>query len=355
MGLYKRGNVYWISFKNDKGIRERTSTETSNKKLAENIHAKVLTQVAEGKWFENSKAKFKTFDEMMEVYFLKINDRQPTLERKKGALPHLRDFFSGLTLNRITSDLVDDFRQARLAGGAAHSTIINEVNLLSHAFNTLKWCNNPVREAKRIKLKARKVERWLLPEEEIKLLAAVNGKLNGALEDMTILDLHTGMSEEEILNLQWTQVEFLKKTLTTTRSKTLNTRTIPLNNTAVELLRRRSKIKAISGYVFFNTAGNRYDASKLKRTFKKAVEDAGIENFTFHCLRHTFATRLAQSGVDIYTISKLLGHMDISTTAKHYAHHCVESLRRGVNVLDVGHNPVTMPKNVTQDLRENVL
>ena len=109
------------------------------------------------------------------------------------------------------------------------------------------------------------------------------------------------------------------------------------------------------GYVFFNNAGNRYDASKLKRTFKKAAEDADVENFTFHCLRHTFATRLAQAGVDIYTISKLLGHKDISTTARHYAHHCVESLRPGVEILGVCHNSVTVPENATKDLRENVL
>jgi len=354
MGLFKRRNTWWMSFQNEGGIRERRSTGISNKKLAEAIYSKVITEIKEGEWFKNSKAKIKTFDEMMEVYFTKINDRQSTLERKEGARPHLEQFFSGLTLNKIKSDLVDDYKQSRLATGAAHSTIINELNLLSHAFNTLKWCKNPVREAKRIKLKARKVERWLLPEEETKLLAATKDKLNGDLEDIIILDLNTGLSQEEILNLQWSQVEFFKKTLTTTRSKTLNTRTMPLNNTALELLKKRAKVSVMSGYVFFNTAGNRYDASKLKRTFKKTVEDAGIEDFTFHCLRHSFATRLSQSGVDIYTVSKLLGHKDVSTTAKHYAHHSVESLRQGINVLDACHNSVTMPENVTQDLRGNV-
>jgi len=97
------------------------------------------------------------------------------------------------------------------------------------------------------------------------------------------------------------------------------------------------------------------DERKLKRAFKLAVEEAEVEDFTFHCLRHTFATRLAQSGVDIYTVSKLLGHEDVSTTAKHYAHHYTESLRRGVDTLDVCHNLVTVSEKIETDNEDKKL
>jgi site-specific recombinase XerD len=75
------------------------------------------------------------------------------------------------------------------------------------------------------------------------------------------------------------------------------------------------------------------DAGKLKKAFISSVKEGKIENFRFHDLRHTFATRLVQQGVDIYKVSKLLGHKDISTTQR-YAHHYPESLRDGVEVLD---------------------
>ena len=83
------------------------------------------------------------------------------------------------------------------------------------------------------------------------------------------------------------------------------------------------------------------DGDNLRRAFKKALQKAGIEDFHFHDLRHTFATRLAQNGVDIYTISKLLGHKDIRMTER-YSHRSPESLRDGIQVLEVSHNLVTV-------------
>lgn len=71
----------------------------------------------------------------------------------------------------------------------------------------------------------------------------------------------------------------------------------------------------------------------MKFQFKKAVSDSKILYLRFHDKRHTIATRLVQSGVDLYKISKLLGHKDISTTQR-YAHHYPESLRSGVEMLD---------------------
>lgn len=69
------------------------------------------------------------------------------------------------------------------------------------------------------------------------------------------------------------------------------------------------------------------------RAFYNIVDRAKIEDFRFHDLRHTFATRLAQAGVDLYKIAKLLGHKDIKMTQR-YSHHYPESLRDGVEVLD---------------------
>lgn len=340
MGLYKRkdSDVWWMCFIAG-GRQYRRSTETADKKLAEKVLAKVQTQIVEGKWFEVDEAKTRTFDEMMEVYFTKISDKPSTLERKNGALPHLKEFFRGRTIDSITSDLVDDYKKRRRdKDGAADSTILNEVRLLSHAFNTVRWAReNPVGGAKRIRLKAGEIDRWLTPEEELALLPMTEGRLYNDLTDIVVLDLNTGMSQEELLRLQWTQIELFRRTLTTGRKKTekngLNMRTIPLNETAHSLLKRRAQKKGMSGYVFRDVNGDMIEADKLKKEFKKSVKESGIAHFRFHDIRHTFATRLVQAGVDLYKVSKLLGHKDISTTQR-YAHHYPESLRDGVEILD---------------------
>jgi len=80
--------------------------------------------------------------------------------------------------------------------------------------------------------------------------------------------------------------------------------------------------------------GTKLNNCNLIRVFKKTVRKAGISDFTWHGLRRTFATRLAHKGLDIYKISRLLGHEDVQTTQKRYAHHCTESLRIGVEILD---------------------
>lgn len=74
-----------------------------------------------------------------------------------------------------------------------------------------------------------------------------------------------------------------------------------------------------------------------------AMWRAGIEDFTFHGLRHTFASRLVQGGVDLYKISKLLGHKDIKTTQR-YSHHCPDSLQDGVEMLETDYALTTVGK-----------
>jgi site-specific recombinase XerD len=125
------------------------------------------------------------------------------------------------------------------------------------------------------------------------------------------------------------------------RGKGNKIRTIPLNQIAFDVLKERLRVRHICGdLVFPSSTGTKIQKQRLIIAFKKAVKQAGIDDFTFHDLRHTFATRLAQSGVDLYAISRLLGHNDISTTQR-YAHHSPESLRNSVEVLEKCYNFTT--------------
>lgn len=347
-GLYRRKDspYWWMSFTVNKRQYQR-STGTEDEKLARKILGKIQTQIIEGKWFEIDEAKQHTFDEMMEKYlnqYSKINKSKSTYSKDKGMLEkHLTPYFTGMSLQEISSAEIINYKNRRLEEGAAQSSVRNEMGILRNAFNIalreFGWnVTNPF-DRLQLKLKPGARDRWLTYEEEQRLLPKTEGKLYGNLKDIVILDLHTGLSQEEILKLQWTQIDFKRATLTTKRKKTerrdLPTRTIPLNMTALEVLKRRYRMRAITSFfVFFNTVGQKIDASKLKRAFKEAVKEAEIADFTFHDLRHTFATRLVQKGVDLYKVSKLLGHKDIATTQR-YAHHYPESLRDGVNILDL--------------------
>lgn len=191
-------------------------------------------------------------------------------------------------------------------------------------------------------LKPGKVDRWLTTEEEEALLVAAGNRMNGQLKEIITLGLNTGMSQEEIINLRWQNIDLSRRILITTREKTSVTRTLPLNGNALVLLSEKSKGRSLSGYVFFNGANRKLDRAKLKGHFKRAMKASGIAHFRFHDLRHTFATRMVQAGVDIYKVSKLLGHKDIATTQR-YTHHYPESLRSGVEVLDTfSHKSVTV-------------
>ena len=344
MGLYRRPDspIWWINF-TAHGKVYRKSTGTSEKKLAEKIYAKVQTQVIEGKWFEFDGARQHTFDEMMEKYmreYSSIHKAKSSYGKDKSLLEHLNLSFSGLSLYQIAPRTISDYKTGRLIQGSSPASVRNELRLLSHAFNIAlkqwEWIkDNPVSKVSFKELKARTIDRWLTLEEEKKLLSAVSGKLNGHLGDIVIVALNTGMSQEEILNLTWQQIDLFRRTLITTRQKTKSTRTIPLNETIVSLLKQKMKVRPINGgdHVFFNGAGNRIDAGKLKSKFIRSVKESGIKHFRFHDLRHTFATRLVQRGVDLYKVAKLLGHKDITTTQR-YAHHYPESLRDGVEILD---------------------
>ncbi len=147
-----------------------------------------------------------------------------------------------------------------------------------------------------------------------------------------IVAIDTGIRLGELVNLKWSDIDFRERTITIKQSKTHEHKTIPMTERVFSVLVERHRTPSITGYVFTVKGAKVVDAS-LQGAFKDAVRKAGITNFRFHDLRHTFASRLMQSGVDIYTVAKLLGHKNITTTQR-YAHLSTKHIRLAVDVLN---------------------
>jgi integrase len=309
--------------------------------LAEAILGKVRAQIIEGRFFEGLEEKTRTFDELMARYLTEHAAKKADPRHDRGYVKHLTAFFEGRTLAEITPKLIAEYKVRRYAGGLKPASINRELASLKKAFNLAvrewEWCSeNPVSKVS-MERENNQRDRWLSVEEEARLLQGCAPWLH----DLVTFALHTGMRMGEILDLTWRGVDFSRRTVMVVRSKNGERRTIPVNDTGMAVLRQKSKVRSLrTDVVFCSHVFTPMESGHLRRSFRLALGKAGIDDFHFHDLRHTFATRLVQAGVDIYKVQRLLGHKSPIMTQR-YAHHYPESLRDGVEILDrVGTNVV---------------
>lgn len=132
------------------------------------------------------------------------------------------------------------------------------------------------------------------------------------------ISIHTGMRLTEQFSLQWRQVDFTNKMVTLSKTKNGKTRHIPLNAVAVAAFERlKADGQGKASPVFPNAAGEPVNGPR--GWFEGAVERAGLSDYTWHCNRHTFASRLVMAGVDLPTVKELMGHTTYAMTLR-YAH-----------------------------------
>lgn len=336
MGLYKRRSVWWMSFSHH-GEQLRRSTETEDKKLAIRIFDKLKGDIAEGKWFEHLEGEDNTFNDLMDRYmkeYSAINKAPSSHLRDKGLEKHLRRFFGDRFLTQITSKMISEYKTKRRGEGLSPRTVNYELTLMGHAFNLAmkewEWVkDNPVMRVRKDRVNT-KIERWLSLDEEKKLLAASPSWL----QEIITFAIHTGLRQGEIMDLKWSQIDFKRKTIIISEQKNRSVDTLPLNATALGVLLKKAPcVIKPDKLVFINSLGNRIGSSVLIRAFHRAEKKTDIPKLRFHDLRHTFATRLVQNGVDLFTVQKL-GRWKNTSMVMRYAHHCVESLRAGIEIMD---------------------
>ncbi len=332
--------------------REIRTAVSPSKRVAEEAYKSVMGDIAKGKYNLKRDKKSPKFEDYAEVYmeYSKANKRSYatdiTMFKALGA------FFRGYRLSKITPFMIEKYRieRGKKVGRVskkpiAKSTIDRELATLKALFNMAirddKVDNNPVNEIKFFK-EDNKKERILTPEEIQNLLT----ECNGHLKPIVILALNTAMRLREILYLKWSDIAFNRDIIIIPQSKSKNKRTkkVPMNNLVVEALQG---LERKHDYVFCDPkTGIPFDS--IKTTFRKALRRAGMEDVRFHDLRHTAATIMVTSGVDLVTVKEILGHSSIEMTMR-YSHPTTDGKMSAVKALEkqmTGYNKGSSPKVV---------
>ena len=344
--MFKRsGGIWWVCIRQKNAKPIQKSLQTTDRKLAKSIEAKIRTEIVEGKYYKKPIGNDKTFSQLVDKFVKEYAPKKSVNMQNSYAasIKHLIPFFGDSHLSSITRKNISRYKVLRRDEGAKPSTINSELAMLSRAFTLAvdewEWLTNKP---------FLKITREKENNEKGKYLTADEGKtlLENCpewLKDLVVFALNTGLRQDEQLSLTWQRVSLLRKTILIQETKSGKPRSVPLNQTAISILEQRAKTRCIKNdFVFISSHGAKINKQTLISAFKKALRESGFSDFSWHGLRRTFATRLAHKGLDIYKISKLLGHENVSTTQKRYAHHCTESLRVGVEILDVDYNLTTI-------------
>lgn len=312
MSLIKRGKVWWVDVVSPNGERIRRSTGTEEETLAQEYHDRLkveLWQIA-----RLGVRPRHTWDEAV-VRWLKEQSHKATIQTDKTHLRWMDRFLSGKVLDTINRDLIDKIMDAKLAEGVTHATVNRVLEvlraILRKCVNEWEWLDRAP-YVKMLKEPTRRI-RYLTHNEAQRLLDA----LPEHLADMAAFSLATGLRRANVTGLQWSQVDLTRRLawIHPDQAKARKAIAVPLNAEAVLLLRKwlgRHKTHVFS----FN---GRPIIQVSTKAWYKGLAAAGIEDFRWHDLRHTWASWHVQNGTPLFALQEL-GGWESPEMVRRYAH-----------------------------------
>lgn len=320
MGVYKRGDTWCIRFKyRGKDIRKAVST---SKKEAQLALGKVKAQIAENKFRLKKKSSplLSSFAADYLEYCKSHHSLKTYRDVDKIAIKNFIDAIGDVEIGSIQPYQIEKYKTERLQA-IGKSSVNRRLNVIRAMFNRAKeWGlieKNPLDHIKKY-TEDKKPPRFLAKDEVRELLRLAQGKLR----EILVVLLNTGLRKGELENLRWDDVDLENGFILIRESKTNDYRRVPINSSVHQLLASK---KNKTGYVFGKQ-------NNLLRNLKNLYKKAGIEDAHIHTLRHTCASFMAQSGVPLFTIAKILGHKSLKTT-EIYSHLTTDDLKKAVDTL----------------------
>ncbi|MCB1715861.1 MAG: site-specific integrase [Candidatus Competibacteraceae bacterium] len=313
-GLEKRGRYIRIRFTTPSGRRVCQSAGTSDWDKA----AQLRDQLKAATWSQEKLGERPayTWESAVVRWFDEQESEKTTINKDREHLRFATQHLAGIALQDITPDMIRDLGQARLNTGVKPATVNRMLEviraILRRAEREWRWIDTA--PAVRLLRTPKRRIRWLTHEEAERLLA----ELPPHLEAMARFSLNTGLRASNVTGLQWNQVDIGHRRAWIHQDEfkgQTRALAVPLNDDAVRIL--REQVGQHPDYVFV------YDGHPVTRpsnhAWRKALKRAGIENFRWHDLRHTWASWLVQAGTPLHVLQEL-GGWSSYTMVLRYAH-----------------------------------
>ncbi|MFC1889690.1 tyrosine-type recombinase/integrase [Thermodesulfobacteriota bacterium] len=311
------GKTYWIEYYlNGRRKRERIGT---SKLAAENRLREVLKNRAEERYIDKDKNARFTLGDLCEWYLdLPEVKAKASFKRDENSIAHLRRILHESTrINDLTPGAIESYRSKRLSESSprrmkskvAPATVNRELaclkSILNRAVRHGKIDYSPIRNVK------------MLPENNVRERILSQEEFNSLMENcprhlapVVLTAFYTGMRKAEIIHLTWDEVDpekgFIR--LSGKRTKTKQGRIIPMHPRVTEVLQELPQ--GLHTRRVFLRRGKPFD--DIKNSFRTACENAKIEDFTFHDLRHCALNNLRLAGNDYFKIMAMSGHKTTS-------------------------------------------
>ncbi len=316
---------WWIYYRagGRQYVREAVKGATSRAEALKLLQQKVTEIFRDSAGMKKPKARI-TFSELAKTYLANTTQLKDWRNNKYRLDLSLLPFFGKLYLDEITPRHIEEYRSMRLKK-IKPITTNRELALLKGMFTKAidygYVTANPVKKVKMIPEGDCARERILTQEEEERLMSEAVPHLRPFL----VIALNSGMRRGEILKLAWSEIDFRNRLVHVIKTKRNKNRVVPMNNVMYKTLQ---ELRAEA-----NGSERVYQSKHVQGAFETARKKAGLSGLRLHDLRHTFATRLIQSGVDVFTVQKLLGHSTITMTMR-YVHSFEAQMRDAVAKLD---------------------
>ena len=328
------------------------------------VKAKLKQAIEQAKGLDAARAGQYMVGQWMEVWFehyAKIKVRPSSHQTYRGYIDnHIKPNIGKIQLEKFTSlDLqkfykkllekgrVDRIESRKQSKGLSAKTVRNIHQIISSAMKLAQEqkliASNPTEGCALPRLEHREMQ--TLPVEQLQSFLR-EAKDSGVFE-LYYLELVTGLRRGELLGLKWEDVDLERGDLRVRRQvaringevveaplKTKNAyRTLPLAEDTIDVLKAQKKKTGASPWVFPSPTGGPVSPDSVLHMLHRVLKRAGLPRTRFHDLRHTFATLALQNGVDVKTVSGMLGHFSAGFTLDTYAHVTTASQRQAARTM----------------------
>lgn len=322
MPIYKRGKTYWVDVSMPDGSRVRRSAGTKEKVKAQEYHDKLRHELWQVSRLD--KTPERTFEDML-ILALRDAEDQACFEHKQKYAEYWLSVFKGRVVSSISGDEVSNnlpTHSTARKGKLSNATRNRYRSFIMRAFSLAVksgWIKYTPHISTQREPKVR--VRWI---EKAQARLLTESLSEDWMKRVVSFALLTGARKGEILSLKWESVNLSRRiaVVTAENAKSGRARPLPLNDEAVRIITSCSRD---AKYVF-SVGGER--ANDIHRSdFARAKKIAGITDFRFHDLRHTWASWHVQNGTPLMTLKELGGWEKLEMVNK-YAHLSIEHLDR---------------------------